>query len=290
MKAAHILLLLCTVAVWGFNFITMRVALEVFSPIQMALVRSALTLVLLLPFWRPLTRVSWKLMAAALAIGGASFPFLYAAVGLTESLTTVSVATQLMPVLSAVLAWLFFHERISAVKWVGIAVATAGAAYLAGATESRLSVMAFALTVMSVLFYAGGSIVIGKAHAVGIWRMLAWTAALSLPVLGGLAAFSGPLVPDPDLMQARHWGSLFFLVVPSGLLGQAVLFHLYRVYPVSQVAPFVLLIPLVVGVSSVWVYDEPITLTLVLGGSVVLLGVWIQQSAPGRRPPEAPAV
>lgn len=290
MKAAHILMILGTVAVWGFNFITMRVALEVFSPIQMALVRSALTLLLLWPFWKPLTRIPWKLMAAALAIGGAAFPLLYAAVGLTESLTTVSVATQLMPVLSAVLAWMFFHEHVSTVKWTGIAIATAGAAYLAGATQSQLSVMAFGLTVLSVLFYAGGSIIIGKSHEAGVMRMLAWTAAMSLPVLGALAAVSGPILPDLGPMEARHWGSLFFLVVMGGLLGQASLFYLYRRYPVSQVAPWVLLIPLFVGLSSVWIYDEAITLTLVLGGGVVLLGVWIQQSAAGRKAPSAPAL
>ena len=119
MKTIHVLLILGAVAAWGFNFVTTRVSLEVFTPIQLAFARSVLTLLILLPFWKPFQRISWKLMAAALAIGGVSFPVLYAAVGLTESLTTVSVATQLMPALSAVLAWLFFHEHISTAKSLG---------------------------------------------------------------------------------------------------------------------------------------------------------------------------
>jgi O-acetylserine/cysteine efflux transporter len=290
MKPLHQILILCTVAVWGVNFVATRVALEVFSPIQMAFVRSAITLVILLPWWQAFKGIPWKLALAALAIGAASFSLLYAAIDITESLTTVAVATQLMPVLSAILAWFFYHEQISGSKWLGIGIATAGAVYLAGATESALSVAALGLTVISVLFYSAGSIVIGKSNAVGIWRMLAWVSALSLLPLGLLTALSGPLLPAYDVMQDRHWMGLLFSVVFSGLLGQATLFYLYRQYPVSMVAPWVLLVPLFVGVSSIVFYDEAMTLTLILGGCIVMLGVWIQQRAPARTPTVTPGL
>ncbi len=80
MKPIHILLMLGTVAVWGFNFVAMRVVLEVFSPEQMAFARSVLTLTILLPWWKPFRRIPWQLVAAALAIGTGSFYFLYQAI------------------------------------------------------------------------------------------------------------------------------------------------------------------------------------------------------------------
>ncbi len=288
MKPIHILLMLCTVAVWGFNFVAMRVALEVFSPEQMAFARSVLTLAILLPWWKPFKRIPWQLMAAALAIGTASFYLLYQAISITESLTTVAVGTQLMPPLSAILALLFFHERISSRKWLGILIATIGAVYLAGATTSRLSVVALGMTVLSVLFYSGGSIVIGKSKSVSVWCMLAWISAMSLLPLGLMAAVSGALYPDPNLMQIQHWLALLFAVVFSALLGQAVLFSLYRRYPVSEVAPWVLLIPLFAGLSSILVYGESISLSLFLGGAIILFGVWIQQGSSSRTPRSTP--
>ena len=288
MKPFHILLMLCAVAVWGFNFVAMRVVLEVFSPEQMAFARSVLTLAILLPWWKPFKRIPWRLMAAALAIGTGSFYLLYQAISITESLTTVAVGTQLMPPLSAILALLFFHERISTRKWLGIMIATIGAAYLAGATTSRLSVVALGMTVLSVLFYSGGSIVIGKSKSVSVWRMLAWISAMSLLPLGLMAAVSGPLYPDPNLMQIHHWLALLFAVVFSALLGQAVLLSLYRRYPVSEVAPWILLIPLFAGLSSILVYGESISLNLFLGGAIVLFGVWVQQSSGGRTPRGTP--
>jgi O-acetylserine/cysteine efflux transporter len=282
--------MLCTVAVWGFNFVAMRVVLEVFSPEQMAFARSVLTLVILLPWWKPFERIPWRLMAAALSIGAGSFYLLYQATGITESLTTVAVGTQLMPPLSAILALLFFHERISNRKWLGIMIATMGAVYLAGSTTSSLSLAALGLTVGSVLFYSAGSIIIGKNKSVGVWRMLAWISAISLLPLGLMAAISGPLYPDPNLMQIHHWLALLFAVVFSALLGQAVLLSLYRRYPVSEVAPWVLLIPLFAGFSSILVYSESISLSLFLGGTIVLFGVWVQQSGSGGTPRSTPAL
>jgi len=288
MKPIHIILMLCTVAVWGFNFVATRVALEIFSPEQMAFARSVLTLAILLPWWNPFKRIPWQLMAAALAIGVGSFYLLYQAISITESLTTVAVGTQLMPPLSAILALLFFHEHISLRKWLGILIATLGAVYLAGATTSSLTVTALGMTVLAVLLYSGGSIVMGKSESVSVWSMLAWIAAMSLLPLGLLAAVSGPLYPDLNQIQIHHWLALLFAVVFSALFGQAVLFSLYRRYPVSDVAPWVLLVPFFAGLSSILVYGESISLSLFLGGAIVLLGVWVQQSSDNKTAKGAP--
>ena len=288
MKPIHIILMLCTVAVWGFNFVATRVALEMFSPEQMAFARSVLTLAILLPWWHPFKRIPWQLMAAALAIGAGSFYLLYQAISITESLTTVAVGTQLMPPLSAILALLFFHEHISSRKWLGILIATMGAVYLAGATTSSLSLEALGMTILSVLLYSGASIVIGKSKSVSVWSMLAWIAAMSLLPLGLLAVVSGPLYPDLNQIQIHHWLALLFAVVFSALFGQAVLFSLYRRYSVSDVATWALLIPFFAGLSSILVYGESISLSLFLGGAIVLLGVWVQQRSDDKTAKGAP--
>ena len=290
MKPLHVLLMLCTVAVWGFNFVASRVALEVFSPEQMAFARSVLTLAILLPWWKPFKRIPWQLLAAALAIGTGSFYLLYQAISITESLTTVAIGTQLMPPLSAMLALLFFHERISSRKWLGILIATIGAVYLAGATKSSLSVAALGLTFLSVLLYSAGSVTIGKTTSVSLWSMLAWISAVSLLPLGLVAAASGPLYPDPNLMHVRHWLAFLFAAVFSALIGQAVLFHLYRNYPVSDVAPWTLFIPFFAGLSAILVYGESMSFSLLLGGAVVILGVWIQQSTDDKTAKGTPTI
>jgi O-acetylserine/cysteine efflux transporter len=284
MKPFHAALILCATVIWGFNFVATRVVLEVFSAEQMAFARAVITLVILLPWWKPFQGIPIRLVFAGLSIGTVSYFLLYQAINITESLTTVAVGTQLMPPFSAILALLFFHERVSPRKWAGILIAFVGAAYLAGVTESRLSLTALGLTVFSVFAYAAGSVVIGKTTSGNVWRMLAWISALSVLPLGVLAAFSGPLVPDLASIHSEHWLSLFFAVVFAALLAQAVLFVLYHRYTVSDVAPWVLLVPLFAGLSAVLVYREPITFGLILGGLLVIFGVWYQQSGE-REPP-----
>ena len=279
MKPSHIVLMLCIAAIWGFSFVATRVALEVFTPIQMAFARSVLTLILLLPWWQPFESISWRLTLAALTIGTFSFYLLYRAVSITESLTTVAIATQLLPAISAVVALLLYRERVSPRKWTGILIATAGALYLASAADSSLSTAALGLTVLGVLCYSAGSVIIGKSEAVSVWRMLAWISALSLPPLGLMAAASGPLYPEPGVFQAQHWLAIMFVVMFSGLAGQAVLLKLYRIHPVADVAPWLLFIPLFAGLSSILVFDETISLGLFIGGAIVVFGVWVQQSS-----------
>jgi O-acetylserine/cysteine efflux transporter len=282
MQPIHLSLMLLAVVAWGVNFVVTRVALEAFSPLQLTFARSVLTLLLLLPWWRPFQRIPARLMLAALVIGTVSFYLLNLAISLTDSLTTVAVTSQLMPPLSAILATVFYRERTGARKWIGILVATAGAIYLAGVTESVLSLQAMGITVLSVLLYAAGTIVIGKDDAVDVWRMLAWISAVSVLPLGALTALSGPLLPDVGSLQARHWSALIYAAVFSALFGQAVLLQLYRRYPVSAVAPWMLLVPLVAGLTAAAVYGESITSGLVIGGGIVLLGVWLQQRGQAR--------
>ncbi len=278
--------MLFATAIWGFNFVATRVVLEVFSAEQMAFARSALTLAILLPWWKPLERISWQLMTAAFAIGTLSFYLLYLAISITQGLTTIAVITQLLPALSAILALFFYHEQISTRKWLGILLATIGAVYLAGTMNSSLSVLALVLTVLAVLFYAVGSVIIGKSKSVGIWRMLAWMSALSLPPLGLLATLTGTLYPDPNLLHVHHWLAFLFVVVFSGLLGQAVLLGLYRRYPVADVVPWILFVPLFTGLSSILVYGESLSSSLFLGGCIILVGVWVQHSENNSKPRE----
>jgi O-acetylserine/cysteine efflux transporter len=279
MKPFHIFLILLTTAAWGLNFVSTRIVLEVFSTEQLAFARSAISFLILLPWWQPWRRVSRRFLAAAFAVGVLSFYILYEAIRMTDSLTTVAIGTQLMPPIATIIALVFYQEPVVLKKWVGIGVATAGAILLAGASGWGISALALGVTVLSVLFYAAGSVGVSRTEHIGIWRLLAWVAAVGIVPLGLLASLSGPLYPDPATIGLVHWLALAFSIVFSALLGQAVLFSLYRVYPVSDVAPYTLFVPVFAGLFSVLIFGEQLSLGLVVGGVVVLLGVWIQQTS-----------
>ncbi len=270
--------MLFAAAIWGLNFVVTRIALEVFSIEQLSFSRAWMTLILMLPWWKPWIKVSARFLGAALMIGTVSFYCLYAAINMTESLTTVAIGTQLMAPIAAIIALVLYQEQVSNRKWLGIVVATVGAMFLAGASGFGISAAALGLTIISVFFYAAGSVIVSKTTSVSVWRMLAWISAIGIIPMGLIAAASGPLFPDTDMINMRHWLALAYAILLSALLGQAVLFSLYGKYPVANVAPYMLLIPVFAGLFSIILYKESLSTGLVVGGGIVLLGVWIQQS------------
>jgi len=285
MKPLHTFLMVITAAAWGLNFVATRVVLDVFSPEQLAFARACITLAVLLPWWQPWRRVSLKFLAAAFSIGVVSFYVLYTAIRMTESLTSVAIGTQLMVPISAVIALVMYQEQIARRKWAGITVATAGALVLTGATGLGVSALALGLTLIAVTFYSAGTIVASKTESIGIWRLLAWISAVAVVPMGLIAWAAGPIYPDPETIKTVHWLALVFSALISALLGQAVLFFLYRAYPVSDVAPYILFVPIFAALFSVLLFHEHISPGLAAGGAVILLGVWLQQTrkSPGDR-------
>ena len=277
MRPVHILLMTCTAAVWGYNFIAIRIALEVFSPEQLAFARAATMLLVLLPWWKPWKPVSMRFLAACLSIGAVAFYLLFTAVGMTDNLTTVAIGTQLMAPMAAIVALLVYHEAISRRKWLGILLATGGAIYLASSGATTLSAAALGVTVLAVSFYSAGSVVAARSSSVDVWRMLAWISAIAVVPTALMAGLSGSLLPDPSMLEMKHWLAVVFALIVSAMLGQAVLLSLYRIYPISDVAPYTLLIPVFAALFAVLFYGEHLAMSLLLGGAIVLAGVWIQQ-------------
>ncbi|HEX2918138.1 MAG TPA: DMT family transporter, partial [Edaphobacter sp.] len=120
---------------WGCGFFFGKIALAEMSFAHMVLYRFLFAMVILLPLLvthRPrLNRAEWGTLAIA-AFLGVPVQFLIQFYGL--SLTTVSHAALMvgtMPVILAVGATLFAHERLDSVGWIALAGSTTGAALIA---------------------------------------------------------------------------------------------------------------------------------------------------------------
>src|SRR5579875_1404668 len=122
-------------SLWGCGFFFGKIALREMGVGHMVLYRFLFAVVALLPLLatrKPgLNRREWGVLAIA-AFLGIPLQFLLQFYGL--SLTTVSHASLMvgtMPVILAVGAAAFAHERMDAVGWVALAGSTCGAALIA---------------------------------------------------------------------------------------------------------------------------------------------------------------
>src|SRR5580698_3001591 len=127
----------CAVAssLWGCGFFFGKIALEQMSSAHMVLYRFLFAMPMLLPLLvthRPgLNRREWGLLLVASFLG---VPLQFLIQFYALSITTVSHASLMvgtMPVILAVGAAVFAHERMDLVGWVALAGSTSGAALIA---------------------------------------------------------------------------------------------------------------------------------------------------------------
>jgi drug/metabolite transporter (DMT)-like permease len=121
------------VAIWGSGFIATKIALQHAAPLTFLSIRFALGIVCLLPFvW--LTRPLWPatrsefahvvvagLLMHAVHLGGSQYTQY---LGLSAGITAVLLCIQ--PLITAVIAARWMHEKLTAVQWLGIAAGLAG--------------------------------------------------------------------------------------------------------------------------------------------------------------------
>ena len=76
------------------------------------------------------------------------------------------------------------------------------------------------------------------------------------------------------------WGAVLFLGIGCSGLGYLFWYGALERIEVSRVAAFLYLEPLVTLVAAVLLLNEPVSVTTVAGGLLVLLSVYLMQRAP----------
>ena len=265
---------------WGCGFFFGKIALAEMNVGAMVFYRFLFAVVGLLPLLfthRPhLRRPEWGWLLVA-SFFGIPLQFLLQFRGL--SLTTVSHASLMvgtMPVLLAVGATVFAHERLRPLGWLALAVSTTGAALIAsgahhGPGSGGPSLLGDLLVVVSMvialfwllinqrLIVRHSPVVISAYGTVLGFAML----ALCVPPLYRLPPVHG--------ISARAWGAL----AASGLLCTASTTLLWnwgltRV-PASQAGVLLNMEPLMGSLLGVFVLGEHLGGLAWLGGAMILL-------------------
>jgi drug/metabolite transporter (DMT)-like permease len=218
-----------------------------------------------------------RALAGALAFGalnfGAAFALTYYALVHIHAgfgqilLALVPLATLLLAVL-----WRQEHLRIGAVA--GSLLALAGVAVMSRAPlEEDLPASSVFAALGSALCFAQAAVLVRSfppLHPVTI-NALGMAAGAALLALG--AVLAGETITLPE--RSATWAAIGYLVA----VGSVVVFVLYLVvirrWGASRAAYTFVVIPPVTIALSAWLDDEPVGAELVLGGLLVLAGVYV---------------
>ena len=241
--------------------------------------RNALGVLVLLPlalYWReafPRGRTLSYGVASGAALG-AHFGFWISSLDYTSvAASVVLVCTQ--PVFVAILAYLVFGERTSLLSFLGILVALAGTAVIASDGS-----------VGSATFFGNALAVIGAimvAVYVLIGRSLRTTGVGVLPYsIVVYAAASATLAPAALYAGAPLWGYsgetwfwLFAITLGPQIIGHTVFNWALKYVDASIISGTILAEPIVSALLAWLVLSERPGLATVLGGVVVLVGLYL---------------
>lgn len=289
-RDVSLLLLICVV--WAFNFLTSAFALREIPPFLFTALRFALlALPLVFVLKRPAPGQWPRLLAVCVCIGVLHFGLSFLALALAGNLSSPAIVLQSYVPMASLLAWWWLGERFG---WrTGLAIATSFAGVLVLGFDPLVLAKPWALATMLVaaLMLAVGTILMKGLRGLDLFSMQGWTALVSLLPLLALSAVFEP-GGFAALRQASWigWAGAAYAAFVSSLLGHGLYYVLIQRYPVAQVTPWLLLVPvLAVGLGVAFWGDEPGP-RLLLGGAMVLggvLGVALRAKAKARPLPPA---
>lgn len=261
MSARHLALGVLVVAIWGSNFVVIKVALASLPPLLLAALRFA-TAALPAVFFLARPQVSWRNLAGyGLLIGVGQFSLLYLAMQSQISPGLASLVVQAQVLFTVGLAVVLGGERVRAFQFAAAALALAGFAVIGAHTDGNTTWLGIAMVLCAGLCWALGNIVGRQAGRVNMVAYMAWSSLFAVPplVLLALLTEGGPAVLWQAMAGAPllAWGAVLWQSMANTILGYGLWAWLLVRYDAATVTPLALLVPVFGMGSSVALLGEP---------------------------------
>jgi O-acetylserine/cysteine efflux transporter len=272
----HLLLAIAVVAVWGTNFVVIKLGLAALPPLLFATLRF-LFAVLPAVFFLPRPAVPWRELAAyGVLIGAGQFGLLYLAMHghISPGLASLVVQTQVFFTIG--LSMWFSRERLQPFQWAALLLAVCGIGVIAAHTDAKTTVLGLVLVLLAAMSWAGGNLVARRAGSVNMLAYVVWASLFSVPPLLLLSLlFEGPAAMWQGLRQADAvtWAAVLWQSVGNTLFGYAAWAWLLARHPAATVSPMALLVPVFGMAASAFWLSETLPLWKLGAATLVLAGL-----------------
>jgi drug/metabolite transporter (DMT)-like permease len=263
---------------WGIPYLLIKVSVEYLSPEVIIFLRVFLAATILLPvvvkrgYLRQL-KGHWK-WVFVFAIVEIAFPFgalTFAEIKLSSSMAGLLIAA--VPIVSAIFAWrLGIDDRITGNRVLGLAIGIVGVASLVGLDVTGSELFSVALIAITVVGYALGPIIVSqKLSQAPALAVIAMAMVINSVIYAPFAFISRPTESVP----MNVWLSVAVLGSVCTALAFILFFSLVAEVGPARTTVITYINPAVAVILGVLVLSEPITLGLVVGFPLILLGSFL---------------
>ena len=262
---------------WGVNFAVAKFGLDHFAPIFFVALRFSLVAVLLVfVVGLPKRCMLKQMLPLSVTMGVMHFTLIFLGMRDLDAATS-SIAVQLQTPFAAIMAAFFFGERLGWRRILGMIVAFAGVLLIAG--EPRFSENPWPLlaVIAAALVWAIANIQVkALGDSIDAVTLNGWIAILAAPqLLVASWLIEGPQWHHFPEVTWQGWGALLFQSVVIAIFTYWIWYNMMRRYPVNQVMPFTLLLPMIGVAAGALMRDEDITWQMIVGGLATVAGVGI---------------
>lgn len=273
MERKHLLLAALMSVIFGLGWVFAKAVLDYFPPVLLAAFRFGVAALMLIWFVKPPRGQMRHFMVISVLAITIPYAMIYTGMKDLDASTTI-LLVQLEAPLLIVLGAILLGERPGFRKAVGTMIAFGGIVLIAGDPNVQGSTAGIFWVLGSIVIWAVGQIKIRKLGDVGGLRSLAWVSAFACPQLLLVSAVFE--THQLDLIGNADW-SIWATVIYLGTVmtvgGVGIWYHLIGKYPMANVGPFLLLVPVTTILGAALWLDEELTTITTLGGAIVIAGV-----------------
>ncbi|OYW95727.1 MAG: EamA family transporter [Caulobacterales bacterium 32-67-6] len=221
---SHFLLAVAVVAVWGSNFVVIKLGLAELPPLAFAALRFFFALVPAV-FFLPRPAVPWRHLAAyGVLIGAGQFGLLYIAMNGQISPGLASLVVQVQVFFTIGLAMAATGERVRLFQIAALVLATAGIGVILSHSDRTTTPLGLALVILAAMGWAGGNHVAKLSGRVNMLAYVVWASLFSVPplVVMSLIMEGWPTVREALVTASpAAWAAVAWQSVGNTLFGYA---------------------------------------------------------------------
>ena len=272
----HFLLALAVVAVWGSNFVVIKLALSQMPPLLFATLRFAVV-VLPMVFFLKRPAVPWRNLAGyGLLIGVGQFGLLFVAMNGHISPGLASLVIQVQVFFTIGLAMALAGEGLQRVQWIALALGASGLSVIVAHTDGSTTLLGLALILLAAMAWAGGNLVSRAAGRINMVAYVVWSSLFAVPPLFILSLWVegwDALAAGVQGADLGAWAAVAWQAWGNSIFGYAAWGWLLARYSAATITPMALLVPVFGMASSAWWLGEPLPLWKLGAAALVLSGL-----------------
>lgn len=270
------LLALIVVAIWGSNFVAIKLSLVDLPPLLLCAVRFVFVS-LPLVFFLPRPAITWpQLLLYGCTMFAAQFALMFLGMKLGMPAGLASLLLQFQVFVSLALSVMMLGERVRLVQVAGAIVAAGGFWLVALHTGGEVTAAGIVCVLLSATSWGFANVTSRRLGKVNPLALVVW-GGLVVPLPMGLASlvFEGPdaIVHGLTHAGAVTWLSVAYTVYLSTLVAYTIWSWLLSHHPASTVTPFTLLVPVFGMVTSALMLGEALPGWKLQAAALVIAGL-----------------